>query len=334
MAFKNPPVVKNAAGKERKVGLELEFAGLELKKAAEIIQTLYGGEIDRSHKYEYNIKNTELGKFRVELDARLLRKMAEQDIFKKMGFSVKENSIGKSLEDILDKLAKTVVPLEVVMPPVSIRLLTELEKLRKALYDHKAEGTKVSIVHIFGMHLNIETPDLQVKTILRYMRAFLLVYPWLLEKMNIDISRKISPFVDPFPAKFTAKILDVAYEPSKKQLIDDYLEYNPTRNRPLDLLPIIGMLNKQKVNRILESEKNTPRPAFHYRMPNSRIEDSQWTFTEEWNYWSVIENLAYEDEMLKKLSRLYLARKNKSWGLFKREWSDTVEILLDLENYE
>lgn len=331
MIFSLPPIQHNADGQLRSVGLELEFAGIDPDKTAKIISELFGGEIHKEHRYSIDIVNTSLGDFRVELDARILRKMAQENILSRLGINVEGESIGKSIEDIVDKLARSVVPLEIVMPPIAIDKLHKMEQLRKVLQQNKAEGTHASMVHAFGMHINIEAPDLETSTLLNYLRAFVIVYPWLLVALKIDMTRRLSPFVDPFPDKYVQKILNPEYDPDQNQLIEEYLEYNPTRNRPVDMMPIFGVLNKGLVNPIMKGEKNDPRPTFHYRLPNSRIDDPDWRFEDEWNYWLVVEQLVADDDMLDKLSRLYLFRKKETVISFRKEWAGTVEILLDLD---
>jgi len=331
MAYTLPPIANNAKGDQRTVGLELEFAGIEIDETAQIIQKLYGGQIEKVHRYNYEILGTELGHFRVELDARILRRMASQNLLAKLGIDVEEDSIGKSIEDIVDRLARVVVPLEIVMPPVPIQELHQLEELRDQLQKNRAEGTLTSIIHVFGMHINVEAPDLQITTLLKYLRSFIILYPWLLETLEVDISRRISPFVDPFPVRYARKILEPSYNPDRKQFIRDYLNFNPTRNRPVDMMPIFGMLEPELIQPVMEGEKNDPRPTFHYRLPNSRIDDPDWLFEDEWNHWLAVERLAADEEMLHKLSRLYLVRKKETLISFYREWSATVKILLGLD---
>ena len=331
MSYTLPSKSDNADGTQRKVGFELEFASVDIEKAAQIVQSLYGGTLKMEHRYEYHICDSELGDFRIELDARILRKMASQNIFQRLGIDLDEELIQKPIEEVVDRLAKVVVPLEIVMPPVPIRKLHRLEELRAKLQKNRAEGTHTSLVHAFGMHLNIESPDLQTETLLRYLKSFAVVYPWLMETLDIDISRRVSPFVDPFPDKYVSTILNPDYKPDADQLIKDYVEHNPTRNRPLDMMPIFGMINDELIKDVMEGEKNDPRPTFHYRLPNSRIDDSSWTFETEWNYWLVVERLAADDEMLRKLSQLYLTRRDKAVISFRKEWANTVKIMLDLD---
>lgn len=331
MVLQIPTVTENAEGEERTVGFELEFAGLELSRTAGIIREIFGGTIEEKNRYEFLISGTELGEFRVELDARILQKVASEKLDEKLGFEVDESKLRNSIEDVLDKMAKSVVPIEVVMPPVPIRSIERLQELQQGLRKNKAEGTRTSLVHAFGMHINIECPDLKTETLLRYMRAFLLLYPWLLEELDIDFTRRISPFVDPFPSGYIEKILNPDYEPDQEEFIGDYLEYNATRNRPLDMMPVFALLDEQKVDTAMGGEKNNPRPTFHYRLPNSKIDDPEWQFTDEWNYWCAVEKLADNSEMIEKLGKLYLLRKSKTLVPFKREWAETVRILLDLD---
>lgn len=326
-----PVQTTNADGKQRTIGLELEFAGIEPQKAAELIQSLYGGSLQKEHRYQIAIEGTDLGDFRVELDARILRKMASNNIFDRLGINLSEESFRKSIEDAVDKLARSVVPLEIVMPPVPLETLPQLEKLRTLLQENKAKGTDTSLVHAFGMHLNIEAPDLKIATLHRYLKAFLILYPWLMERLQVDISRRISPFVDPFPDKYVSLVLNADYSPSEQEFVADYVSHNPTRNRPLDMMPILGMLQPDRIAEVMEGEKNDPRPTFHYRLPNSHIDDPAWTFNAEWKHWLAVEKLAGNDEMLDKLGRLYIRRKMETVISFRKEWAETVNILLDLD---
>lgn len=329
MSYPLPPEPRNRDHKLRKVGLELEFAGLSIEKVAQLIVRLYGGTLRRAHRYQATVEGTELGDFRVELDARILRKMARQDLFDTGGIDLQGGSFRKSLEEIVDKLAMSVVPVEIVMPPVELDQLHRLEALRQALHENKAEGTGTSVVHAFGMHMNIESPDLESATLLRYIKAFLVVYPWLVSRLKIDFSRRISPFVDPFSDNYVRSVLQPDYQPDTATLISDYVDFNPTRNRPLDMMPLFGMLKPGLIQPVMEGEKNDPRPTFHYRLPNSRVDDPGWSFEDEWRLWMAVEQLAADPDMLDKLSRLYLVRDRDTVISFRKEWAQTVQILLD-----
>lgn len=329
--FQQPPQRKNKKGEDRTVGLELEFAGVDIEQTAELVQSLFGGDIVKANRYRFSVENTELGDFAVELDARLLQRMAEENILDKFGITPGKKPIRKSIEDTVDRLAKSVVPLEIIMPPVAVDQLYRMEELREVLQENRAEGTGVSLVNAFGMHINIEVPDFHEDILRNYLKSFLILYPWLLSILNIDITRRVTPFVYPFGEPYVRKVLNPSYRPNADQLISDYLEKNATRNRPLDMLPIFGMMQPSLVEAAIEGEKNRTRPTFHYRLPNSRIDDPEWRFQEEWNYWLEVERLAGNTDMMDKLGRLYLQRDKETLISFQREWSRTVAILLDLD---
>lgn len=72
--MKKPVEQTNHKGKERKVGLEIEYTGLPLEQVSGIIQRLFGGNISRVTEAVFEVKNTELGDFTLELDAIPLQK--------------------------------------------------------------------------------------------------------------------------------------------------------------------------------------------------------------------------------------------------------------------
>ena len=118
------------------------------------------------------------------------------------------------------------------------------------------------------------------------------------------------------------------YNPTQKEFIDDYLKFNPTRNRSLDMLPILAFIDEKQVREILPEEKIKARPAFHYRLSNSSIEDKSWKVAHEWNRWINIENLANDEQNLKLLSKEYLKYLDKfvnikSWEQKISKWLET-----------
>lgn len=58
-----------------------------------------------------------------------------------------------------------------------------------------------------------------------------------------------------------------------RQFIDDYL----------DLLPLFAWIDIDHVMRLMEGEKATARPTYHYRLPNSRVDEVEWKTSEAWN---------------------------------------------------
>ena len=97
-----------------------------------------------------------------------------------------------------------------------------------------------------------------------------------------------------------------------ERLIDDYLRHNPTRNRALDLLPVLAHLDRDRVLSQAEGKHLVkPRPAFHYRLPNCMVDEADWTLASEWNRWVMVERLAGDPERLGRMSRRYLADESR-----------------------
>lgn len=326
MNFQLPPVVKNKNGNIRKVGFELEYAGINIKEALSIIIELFGGRIEEESAFKSKIKNTVFGDFTVEIDAAVLKNKTYETYLEKIGIDIKQFSYQNLFEELLIKLAETAVPYEIVTPPIPLTKLDLLEDLRKALQVHKALGTKSSFIYAFGLHINPEVPDTSADTLLKYLRSFLLLQRWIANKSGVDFSRKITPFIDDFPDLYYILILDSNYSPTIDELIDDYLTHNPTRNRALDMLPLLAYIDEEKVLSVVE-EKDLikPRPTFHYRLPNCMIDEPRWTIAGEWNYWVEVEKLAGSPEKLKKMCADLLYTMHSTGLVFKYIWTDKVE---------
>ncbi|MDG5767617.1 amidoligase family protein [Balneolales bacterium ANBcel1] len=325
-----PPLMENMEGEPRKMGLEIEFSGLSIDRIVSLVRMCYGGTADAESEYKIKVRDTRLGDFTVELDWVLLQKMAKTDYFGKLGdeIGVKIDARWqKRVEKLLATTAEPFVPYEVSFPPVPFDKIADLEELRKAIYRMRGKGTSASPFNAFGLHLNPETPSGDPAVIRRYFQAFLLLYEWLRLSHEIDVMREITPFIDPFPDKYVEKVLDSGYNPDLETLIDDYLKDNPTRNRPLDLLPLFAWHDEERVREKLGDELIRPRPTFHYRLPNSSIDDPEWTFTREWNVWVEVERLAESGEKLKSLQDLFLKRKRHPIKTLTEEWMREMRAL-------
>lgn len=297
-----PPDLYNEQGEIRRVGIELEFTGLELDQITSLVQSVLGGEIKKYNRYEAQVLDTRIGTVRVEFDALLFREMKVHNFFKDLELEMIGESEIDNLEQVIASIASLLVPYELVFPPIPIDKLGEIEELRVAL-STRAQGTTSSVINAFGLHLNVELPSVDVETILRYLRAFLILYDELKTVHEIDAARSLTGFISPFSKQYTLLVLNEKYKPDQDRFIDDYLLANPTRNRPLDLLPILAMLDEGKVRRACPDIKIAKRPAFHYRMPNSMVDESDWSFVREWTAWMKIERLASDPEKLAKRSR-------------------------------
>jgi hypothetical protein len=110
------------------------------------------------------------------------------------------------------------------------------------------------------------------------------------------------------------------YWPGLSAFIDDYLDANPTRNRDLDLLPLLLHLDEPRVRAALPDEKINARPTFHYRLPDARVSDPGWSIAPDWNRWVAVERLAAERSRLDAAGATFLAFQGEE-----KSWADLAE---------
>jgi len=283
----------NFDGNERQVGVELEFSGCEPQSILACITDCFGGETQTNSIFNYQVNNTDVGDFTVELDAQILQKIVEPNGQKK--FKAADPTYAETLLKIA---AESVVPWEVVAPPISLSRLSELNSLFTCLRKKGALGTHSAIRYAFGLHLNPDLPDISAPTLVNYMQAYLCIYDWLYANEKIDLSRKVTPHIDHFDKKYILKVVDTQYQPTLDTFIEDYLEHNETRNRSLDLLPLFAYIDEKWVLHHKEKALIKARPTFHYRLPNCDIDNPDWNLSHPWSLWLKVEELANNKEVL------------------------------------
>jgi hypothetical protein len=228
----------------------------------------------------------------------------------------------KWLEKFLLGAGGTVAPIEIGMPPLPVDDLTPGELLRTRLRDAGAKGTRVVPWYAFGMHINVEIPSADAGVLRDYLRAFVLLYPWLKQRAEVTFTRSVAPFINPFPDPYVDLILRPSYAPDQATLIDDYLAHNPTRNRPLDMLPVLMQLDADRVRAKVTTDLALvkPRPAFHYRLPNSMLDEADWTLAREWNTWVAVERLAAAPDRIAEMAAAYAEAQRRSFKPFYDRW--------------
>jgi hypothetical protein len=297
--FNAPPWTDNSEGGERRVGVEMEMAGIEPEIMAKAVTATLGGTVQRESAFYTRVVDTELGDFDIELDADLLTSRKYQQHLSELGIEIGEGERRENIESVISRVAGLVVPLELVAPPIPWSRLEGLDAIRRTLHEAGARGTHGSPVYAFGLHLNIEAASLKADHLLAMLRAFLLKYDWLLEQSDIDLTRRISPYIHPFPEDYVVHIMQRKYRPGIRRLIDDYLKFTPTRNRPLDMLPLFAQIDRKRVMAAdVETELIKPRPAFHYRLPNCLIDEADWSLAKPLNDWVEVERLAADSSAL------------------------------------
>lgn len=323
-----PPVDKGWNNETRRVGVELEFAAVSAREGAALVASLFGGRIEEEDAHRFHIRDTELGGFVSELDTQYAHRPYDESA---SGASADgESTISalarfrSDLRKLYGDLSSAVVPCEIVCPPAAFDQIPKLDALVGALRQAGAMGTRSSPLYAFGAQLNPEIPSRDPADILAVLRAYLLVSPWLRAVMDIDTTRRLVAFADPFPQGYVRKVLEPSYRPGLTGLIEDYLRANPTRNRELDMLPLFAWLDADLVRRFVDDLRIKARPTFHYRLPDANIDEPDWTVSLEWRRWLVVERLAADPERLDAMARAYLKRNDfwpqSTWPLECSEW--------------
>jgi hypothetical protein len=323
--FEPPPDVNNAAGEVRRAGFEFEFSGVTLNVAAMHVRTVFGGEHVIHSTFVHSVRGTPFGAFSVEMDTTVLKHKTYEKPLRALGFHPRRWDAKRLEHAILDASAK-LVPTEVATPPLPVNQLAPLDDLRERLRVSGARGTRAGLLYAFGLHINPEIVSDDPAYLLSVLRAFVLLYPWLKTRTEVDLARRVSPYINPFPPDYVRLILSPGYPPTRDRLIDDYLTFNPTRNRPLDMTPVLAHLERDRVShRVQEHHLVKPRPAFHYRLPNCMVDEPGWTIAREWNTWVAVERLAADAARLEELAREYLRADDRSVGPFFDRWPRIVE---------
>ncbi len=314
--------ILNCRGETRCVGIELEFGGVTLQTAVEAVHEAYGGTIQQEHEYRYTVA-TSLGEFDVTFDTSLLSEKKHLELLGDFGLGIGE-SIREAIERLLRGVGGAILPLEVATPPIRATQLNELNRLEDALRKRHTEGTRAGLLYAFALHFNPEAVD--PTDPLGTLRAFLLLYHWLFRQENIDTVRRLLPFFDPFPQAYSRLVIDPNYAPNLQQFTDDYVAHNPTRNRPLDLLPILAFNDPDLMNRPeLAGQKVRPRPTYHYRLPNSLIDEPDWSISDEWGRWVLVERLVCNPNLMREFSRAYLEWEDSITGYLSDRWVNYID---------
>lgn len=306
--FNLPPLLKNKNGETRRVGVEIEFAFEDAGEIAARVARIFKGNREKENDHRYRVVGTEFGAFTIELDTQYAHPSKTEDgkqwdnpLDQWLDFE-----IDKYFHSVIGHMAKTLVPYEIVTPPIPVDRLDVLEPLLEALRAFGAEGTDEHPFYAFGLHLNPEASAFTAESILNHLRAFIALSDWLHAMMDIDLTRKLSPYIQKFPTDYALLIMPDAYRPDLPSLIDDYLRHNPTRNRELDLLPLFTHLDEARVLNRLQDGLTSARPTYHYRLPDCRLNDPGWSLAREWNFWVKVEELAYDREKLEAMSAAYI----------------------------
>ena len=286
-AFSPLPQPLNAKGDPRLVGVEIELGGLPVAQVARLCATTLDGTASQVDSHIWRVENSQIGQVDIYLDIFL------------------RNAQQSKLRDLALDLGRDVVPVEIVTAPLDRDGLGRLDDLRNALRDAGALGSGAGWFFGFGLHLNIEmASDADADTI-RPLLAYALIEDWLRAANPIDESRRLLPFTDPYPIDFTRALIKVGPDASRDHVTGLYLELTPSRNRGLDMLPLFAHFDEARIRAAI-TDKTSARPTFHFRLPDCRIDEPDWSIADEWQRWLTVERVATDTALLTRLSQAWL----------------------------
>ncbi|MGY6412342.1 MAG: amidoligase family protein [Alkalilacustris sp.] len=314
-----------ADGGPRRTGVEIELAGLTEVEVAECVRGLWGGRIEADDPTRFRIEDTRLGRVTVLRDSALSR---------------------SGVEGVLLEALGDMVPVEVVTPPLAPDEMPEADALVRALRVAGARGTRDALRFGFGMHLNPEVVAPTAEAILPVVRAYGLLEDWLRATDPLDPARRLLPFVDPWPRALVDRLAQPAPPSASSEadaaapavtlgalrdlsdLAAAYLALTPTRNRGLDLLPLLEHLEPAQVRAALpEGRAKGGRPTYHYRLPEARVDEPSWSVAYEWNRWVLVERVAARPALLEALAEEWRAHRSALLTI-RPDWARMVEAHL------
>jgi hypothetical protein len=318
----------NHEGKPRRIGVELEFAALEAQQIAEIMQSNLGGEIEWQSPFVVNLESEELGTFKLEMDSKQIQELGARSGIHGNPLDAADG-LEKTYIETVSRLAGNLVPWEIVTPPMLLSDYHRLYPLVADLREAGARGTRAAMHYAFGVHLNPEPCELSADYLVRHLKAFFCLYEWILKVGDIDFSRRITPYINHFDQDYIIKVLDESYQPTMPEMIKDYLEANPTRNRSLDMLPMFAYIDEELVRSVVDDDRINARPTFHYRLPNCEIDNPNWNLNRSIELWMAVEELA-GDEQLNAICAEYSKKLNSLFSGLGSDWVERLEELLPL----
>ena len=323
-----PDILNTADGEERRVGVEIELSGLGYDELVRVMARLLGGTATVDSRYVTRL-DTSMGEFTIELDSDPIKDLDLAD--ERLPRSIRE--LGGQAMGVIDAAAERVVPLEIISPPLPFTQMDEIDSLMQELRRAGALGSREAIYFAFGLQLNPELPDLEPATLVRYFQAFACLYDWLKARHQIDVSRKFTTYIEPWSNRYTDRLMADDYNPGQSRLMEDYLEFNPTRNRALDLLPLFAHLDQALLERHVRDPRIKSRPTLHYRLPDCDIDNPDWHFSTVWNDWVVLEQLASNATDLAELRAMFRDRRKISLHNLTHSWQETTANWLRSKGY-
>jgi len=137
-----------------------------------------------------------------------------------------------------------------------------------------------------------------------------LLEDWLRQSDPLDPARRVLPFVDPWP-RALVDALAGADDWSLADLGRVYAKHAPSRGYGLDLLPLLQDAVPDTLANVPADQLKGGRPTFHYRLPETRLDEVDWSLAYEWNRWWVVEQVAKDSGFIHSLA--YIRQQRGLW---------------------
>jgi hypothetical protein len=282
----------------RRIGVEVEFTGLSARAAAQALSAGLGGTVTEEDPHAFLVRATRLGDLTVELDIRYAHPQRAYGTTLPL-------RLGPRTAAWLGSALSGIVPHELITAPLTLDRLSGVDQAIHVLSRAGATGHGTTRFGSLGLHFNIDLPDLSAGTLTATLKAFLLLEPWLRHETSRAEPYR-PPFLPaPYPADYVRRVVAPDYQPDLATFAEDYLTANPTRDRGLDLLPILLHLDEGRVRARLPREKIGARPVLHYRLPQAHVGEPGWSIAPDWNRWVAVERLAEDRDRLMALGWAY-----------------------------
>lgn len=317
-----PSSVNKEDGTPRHVGVEFELQGIPVSKLSRVVALTLGGDVETVSTAEYCVQVPDQGDYRVEVDYALLKQMAKEQHELD---DAEQSVIEAAALDVLSAGSSKIVPCEVISPPLPMQTFSEpMQILTDAIRQAGGKGTRHSMLFAFGLHLNVEPPDLEADTVASYMKAFACLFDWIVWEGEVDWARRVTPYIQRFPAEYDLQLTDPEYWPDWDALVTDYLQTNASRNRAMDMLPMFSDVRPEMVGQSVDDDRIKARPAFHYRLANCSIDEPGWSIADPWRRWLQIEHLANDRDALNACCAEYRKDRDRLLHRVDSSWRETV----------
>ena len=264
-------------GEQAAVGVELEFTRLGARAAGDALRRSLGGVLEIEDRHAVHLRGSEIGDLSIEIDLRHAHPHRDSTgVWPRLG------PRGAA---VLGTLASPFAPREIIFPPRPPQRLGDIDRAVEILRRAGARGDGSATFDTLGLHFNIAAHRLDVATIRRTTLTFARRDAAMRARIAGDDPQLMARLAPPYPRRYVDRLRSADAGQSIAEFTDDYLAFNPTRRRALDLLPLLLHLDAPRIRAALPREKIAARPVYHWRLPVARVERPGWTVLDDWNDW-------------------------------------------------